>query len=161
MKNENIIQTENEVKKLIEKYSQIDSAPESLKEALNTYAEKLSVDEIISENKIEDSEEYPEEYLNDVVEKINNLFAELNFNFLKLVKEEEVTEIKSPKIKYLKPKAIKIPRLTYKKIKAHCTEHNIDIEKWIEKISLNEINRIIIRVGDIDYKKENKTKKKL
>ena len=92
----------------------------------------------------------------EVVEKLNkqiyNRLLANDIEFRKLVKEEEEQIIeKLNKVKLPKPKSIKIPHFTYKQIKAHCKEHNISIEEWIERISLNEINRIITRMGDINY----------
>ena len=92
----------------------------------------------------------------EVVEKLDKQvktrLLEDAIEFYKLVKEEE-ENIETPIIiKPLKPKSIKIPRLTYRQIKAHCLENNITIEDFIERVALNEINRIITRIGDIDYR---------
>ena len=148
----------------------IENPLDHLDKEKNTDFSPLISDEIIEMTEDEIAE------MADVIEKfnkqINDRLLANDIEFRKLVKEdEEEIEEKITKIKPIKHKSIKITNLTYKQIKAHCKEHNISIEEWIERISLNEINRIITRMGDINYdvfksltlnkKKKKEEKKKL
>ena len=148
----------------------IENPLDHLDKEKNTDFSPLISDEIIEMTEDEIAE------MAEVIEKfnkqINDRLLANDIEFRKLVKEdEEEIEEKITKIKPIKHKSIKITNLTYKQIKAHCKEHNISIEEWIERISLNEINRIITRMGDINYdvfksltlnkKKKKEEKKKL
>lgn len=123
------------------------------------YPEKSDTEEKTEE--IAEEESFSQEDIEVIAKKINDQISKINAKFYSLIKEEDEEQIiEEVKIKVSKPKSIKIPKETYKQIKAHCKEHNVDIEDWIEKITLNEINRIVIRLGDLDYKKLKKKKKK-
>lgn len=158
-----VISTDEEKEKLKNKYlkTPLDDFDKLLKNI-----ETLTDTDITSESiiKSEDSiDDMSEDDIEDIAKKINEQISKLNQKFYSLIKQEEETPIiEEVKIKISKPKFIKIPKETYKQIKSHCKEHNVDVEDWIEKITLNEINRIIIRLGDLDYKnlKERKKEKK-
>jgi len=128
---------------------------------------KQDLDQLIESKKDLDTfigtkeEEFSEEQLNNLIDKINSHFNKINSEFVKLVKEEEIIEPQPIlKLKPGKPKKIKISKSIYKKIKAHCKENKVDINDWLEKITLSEINRVIIRLGDLDYKNIKKEKEK-
>jgi hypothetical protein len=149
--------TEEEKKEIMKKYHSILSDPNAISKEIE---DKISKFEIPTLSDYDDEIELTEEDIDGIILKINTHFSEINSEFKKLVKEDEDEDVKPPlPTKKLKPKNIKIPRLTYKQIKAHCKEKNVEIEDWLEKIALNEINRIIIRLGDINYTNVKRKKK--
>src|ERR1700761_8888445 len=127
-----------------------ETASDILKGKLESFLkEELDVFNEMKTPTKEDSEELTEDDIQEVINKINIQIAKLNAEFYSLIKEEEEIPVQEVKIKVSKPKTIKIPKETFKQIKAHCKEHNVNVEDWIERITLNEINRIIIRLGDL------------
>lgn len=155
---------EEEKERIRKKYiSTPDDDPEYLIDKLISDMNSLSP-ENTTEDKTEESTEeetFSQEDIDVIAQRLNEQISILNQKFYSLVKvEENIPVVEEIKIKISKPRTIKIPKETYKQIKSHCKEHNVDIEDWIEKITLNEINRIIIRLGDLDYKNLKERKKK-
>jgi hypothetical protein len=121
----------------------------------------------IEVDKLESGIDYNKEFDNmdedckqKFIDKLNEQISKINKERMKelshLIKEEEEEIITSKEIKF---KKVKLNKELLKQSKKHCKEHNVDFSKWIETIISNEINRVIIRIGDINYKKIEKEEK--